>query len=130
MNADGSRNRFLTEGSSPRWSPDGTRIAFTREGEPKGNQIFVRWMDAEGATTQITRVEKAPAAITWSPDGQSIAFTMLVTQKQEWKIALPARPTGAKWTEDPKVVTWLDYRQDGQGFADEGFRQIFVVPAG
>ena len=26
MNADGSRNRFLLDGSSPRWSPDGTRL--------------------------------------------------------------------------------------------------------
>jgi len=55
---------------------------------------------------------------------------MLVTQKGDWTIRLPARPTGAKWTEDPHIVTWLDYRQDGQGFTDEGYRHIFVVPAG
>src|SRR5574341_96594 len=45
MNADGSENRFLTKGSSPKWSPDGTRIAFINEGEPRGTQIFVRWMN-------------------------------------------------------------------------------------
>jgi dipeptidyl aminopeptidase/acylaminoacyl peptidase len=55
MNADGSRNRFLTKGSGARWSPSGDRIAYTSQGEPKGSQIFVRWMDAEGATSQITR---------------------------------------------------------------------------
>ena len=49
VGADGSRNRFLTAGSGARWSPDGTRIAFTRSVEPHGSQIFVRWMDAEGA---------------------------------------------------------------------------------
>ena len=49
IGADGSRNRFLTEGAGPRWAPDGTRIAFTRSGEPRGSQVFVRWMDAEGA---------------------------------------------------------------------------------
>jgi dipeptidyl aminopeptidase/acylaminoacyl peptidase len=34
MDADGGRNRFLTEGSSPRWSPDGTRLAFVEEADP------------------------------------------------------------------------------------------------
>src|SRR5262245_26324872 len=56
MNADGSRNRFLLKGAGARWSPDGTRIAYLEAGEPRGTQLFVRWMDAEGATSQITRV--------------------------------------------------------------------------
>jgi len=56
MNADGERKRFLAEGSNPSWSPDGTRIAYTAQGEPKGSQIYVRWMDDEGATSQITRL--------------------------------------------------------------------------
>jgi Tol biopolymer transport system component len=42
MNADGSKNRFLVDGSAPVWSPDGTRIAYTASGEPAGSQIFVR----------------------------------------------------------------------------------------
>src|SRR5262245_38719784 len=44
MSADGTRNRFLTKGANPRWSPDGTRIAFLNDGEPSGTQLFVRWM--------------------------------------------------------------------------------------
>jgi len=49
MNADGTKNRFLTKGSGAIWSPDGTRIAYIDSAdEPKGAQIFVRYMDAEG----------------------------------------------------------------------------------
>jgi len=129
MNADGSRLRSLVKGSSARWSADGTRIAYLAEGEPKGTQIFVRWMDAEGAVTQITHVEKPPASLAWAPGGQSIAFTMVVPKRETWNIKLPARPEGAKWTEDPRIVQRLVYRLDRMGFLDEGYRQIFLVPA-
>ncbi|HEX9581303.1 MAG TPA: S9 family peptidase [Gemmatimonadales bacterium] len=129
MNVDGSRLRKLTDGSSPRWSPDGTRLAFLHTGEPRGTQLFVRWMDAEGATTQITRVEETPAGIAWAPDGGSIAFAMLVPKEERWSIKLPERPDGARWTDDPRVVTRLDYRQDRQGFTDDGYRHVFIVPA-
>jgi dipeptidyl aminopeptidase/acylaminoacyl peptidase len=130
MNTDGSRNRFLVDGSNAQWSPDGTRIAFTARGEPQGNQIFVRWMDAEGATTQITRIEESPSALAWSPDGNWIAFTMDVDDRPDFpRVSLPDRPDGAKWTADPKVVTRLTYRRDRQGYIDGGYRHVFVVPA-
>jgi dipeptidyl aminopeptidase/acylaminoacyl peptidase len=129
MNADGTRNRFLVEGSNARWSPNGDRIAYTAPGKPDGTQIFVRWMDAEGAVSQVTRVEESPGSIEWSPDGESVGFTMLVEQDNSWSIDLPSRPEGAKWTETPKIVERLSYRRDRQGFTDTGFRHIFVVPA-
>ena len=129
MNADGSRNRFLAKGSSPRWSPDGTRILFVNDGEPKGSQVFVRWMDAEGATSQVTRLSESPSSVRWSPDGKSISFAMLVRKPDSWKIDMPAAPSGAKWTDAPRVVRRMHYRQDRQGFMEDGFLHLFVVPA-
>jgi dipeptidyl aminopeptidase/acylaminoacyl peptidase len=130
MNADGGRNRFLTDGASARWSPDGTRIAFLHQGEPRGTQVFVRWMDAEGATTQITRVEESPSGPLWSPNGEWIAFSMNVDKNEApFRVSLPSRPEGAKWTADPKMVTRLGYRRDRQGYIDEGYRHLFLVPA-
>ena len=129
MNADGNKNHFLVDGSGPLWSPDGTRITYTAKGEPEGSQIFVRWMDDEGATTQITRLEKGPGGIAWSPDGESISFSMNVDGEPAWSVNPPGRPDGATWTEGPKVVTRADYRQDRQGFVDEGWQHVFVVPA-
>jgi len=129
MNSDGSKHRFLVDGSGATWSPDGTRIAYTAEGEPGGSQIWVRWMDAEGMETQITRVEKGPGSIEWSPDGTKISFTMNVDGEPAWTVTPPGRPKGANWTEGPKVVTRADYRQDRAGYVDTGWRHIFVVPA-
>jgi dipeptidyl aminopeptidase/acylaminoacyl peptidase len=129
MDSDGGRKRFLADGSDPVWSPDGTRIAYTASGEPRGTQIFVRWMDAEGATSQVTRVERAPSSLEWSPDGSRIAFTMAVEDAERWTVSLPPQPEGARWTEGPKIVDRLSYRRDRRGFVDTSHTHIFVVPA-
>ena len=129
VNADGSKNRFLVKGSNAHWSPDGSRIAYLADGEPKGTQVFVRWMDAEGATSQITRVTETPANVSWSPDGRSLAFTMLVKSETPWKISMPAQPEGAKWTPAPRIVDKLHYRRDRMGYVEQGTTQIFLVSA-
>ena len=129
MNADGTKNRVLVKGADAKWSPDGSRISYVAPGEPGGAQIWVRYMDAEGATTQITRLTEAPADVEWSPDGKSIGFGMLVRGTDTWKIAMPTPPRGAKWAEPPRVVTKVKYRADRQGFLEDGLRQLFTVPA-
>lgn len=129
MDADGSRNRFLMDGSSPRWSPDGTRILYMAEAEPNGQQLFVRWMDAEGATSQITREAETPADARWGPMGESIYFTLLVPDAAEFSIDLPAAPEGAEWTAPPRVVDRVHFRQDRVGFVEEGWTHVFRVPA-
>ena len=129
LNADGSQHRFLVKGSAARWSPDGKRLLYLAEGEPKGSQLFVRWVDAEGPATQITHVVEAPRGAQWSPDGKSIAFSMFVADSEKWSISMPAEPKGAKWTAAPRVVGTIHYRQDQVGYLEDGFTHLFVVPA-
>jgi len=131
INADGAEHRPLTTGNrndtSPRWSPDGSRIAYLSEVEEK-TQIFVRWMDT-GQTARITNLEQAPEAIVWSPDGRMISYSALVLGKGPHLADLPAPPAGAKWAEPAAAYDRLVYRFNGAGYLKPGFKQIFVVPA-
>ncbi|HKW10207.1 MAG TPA: S9 family peptidase [Gemmatimonadaceae bacterium] len=129
MNADGSHNRMLGKGASPVWSPDGSRIAFLKEGEPRGSQIFVRYMDAEGATSQITHTDDGPSDVRWSPDGKWLGFSMFVSSPKIWKIDMPEAPKGAHWTAAPRYETSLHFKQDRVGFMETGNRHLFVVAA-
>ena len=129
MNVDGSQHRFLSKGSDPRWSSDGKRILYIADGEPRGPQIFVRWIDADGPATQITHATDKVADARWSPDGKSIAFSMFMPEKDTWNISMPPAPQGAKWTGAPRVVETLHYRQDRIGFLEDGHTHLFVVSA-
>ena len=129
MNADGSKLRFLVKGSNAVWSPDGSRIAYLAEGEPTGQQLYVKYMDAEGAITQVTHVQRSPGGPRWSPDGKWLGFTMFVPKESTWKIDLPSAPTGATWTKAPRIVDNVLYRADRTGYLDMGYTHVFVVPA-
>ncbi len=144
VNADGSRGRYLTEGTSPRWSPSGERLAFLACGTPGGDrsaltdcapgahqQIYVRIMagDGSGAITQVTRLTEDASNIHWSPDARQVAFTQFVPEQGGWRLDLPGKPEGATWTDEPRVIDQADYRQDRRGFDRHGSVHIFVVPA-
>jgi acylaminoacyl-peptidase len=131
INSDGTEHRPLTTGNrsdaSPRWSPDGARIAYLSDADGK-QQIYVRWLDT-GQTARITNLEQAPDAIAWSPDGKMISFSALVPGKGPHIAELPAAPAGAKWADPPAAYDRLVYRFNGAGYLKPGYRQIFVVSA-
>jgi dipeptidyl aminopeptidase/acylaminoacyl peptidase len=129
VNADGTDNRPLRSEaknfSQPRWSPDGTRIAYvsSADGSP---QLYVRWMDS-GQTALLTNLTEGPDDIAWSPDGKSIAFTQLVLLDKKPLAAPPSRPEGAQWAPPVKVIDTVTYRADGAGYLESGFQHVFVV---
>jgi dipeptidyl aminopeptidase/acylaminoacyl peptidase len=76
MRGDGSERTPLGKGYQPDWSPDGTRIAFTRAN--RGTELYRIWsMAADGTGAQpLTprRRGSVDADPDWSPDGRQLAY--------------------------------------------------------
>lgn len=113
--------------SSPRWSPDGKRLAFVSAFDG-ATQIYVRWMDT-GQTARVTNLPQSPSNLAWSPDGKWLAFTMFVPENKPPLASLPTPPKGATWGDAPKLVDDMIYRADGTGFLESGFSQVFLAPS-
>ena len=78
IDADGSGEVQLTNGedgeSSPRWSPDGTRVAFlAKRGEDEHTQIYVM-RNRGGEASPLTKHDSSVASFQFSPDGEHIFF--------------------------------------------------------
>jgi len=131
VSGDGKDERPLTTGaykdSSPRLSPDGTRLAYLSNRSGK-TQIHVRWLDSS-QEAQITESQQAPSNIVWSPDGKWIGYEARVPGKPDWNPKMPEKPAGAKWADPPIIVTKLRWRENGVGLIRPGYSQIFAIPA-
>ena len=131
LHADGSDHMKLTHSesneSSPRWSPDGSRIALVRSAG-EGAEIFVYWVD-EHRFARITQLDRSPRGISWSPDGTQIAFSMHVPEAAPTLVKPPQKPKGADWAPHPRVETRLKHEADGSGYMEPGYAHLFVVSA-
>ncbi len=119
----GNGNHF-----SPRWSPDGRRLAYASTAEGGAAQLFVRWIDT-GQSVRITGLPDSPSGIAWSPDGRRLAYAMNVPEDGPKLGSAPPKPEGAEWAKPLEVIDKVTYRADGTGYIKPGFDHIFMVDA-
>jgi acylaminoacyl-peptidase len=131
VRTDGSGHRPVTSGKfldvSPRWSPDGTRLAFVSN-RTGASQIWLRFMDT-GEMSALTNLATAPSALSWSPDGTQLAFVALVPGKPLVVGTPLAPPPGATWAAPPKYDDRLVFRFNDVGEVPRGFSHAFVMRA-
>jgi len=121
--------RRLTAGpkdGAPRWSPDGTTLAFLRpkDGRPQLHLLPL----AGGEAQQLTDVPKGASPAAWSPDGKTIAFTSTTTAAD---LAKKDKDKGDESKSDVRIVTQAEFRADDEGYLDPAeHSHIWTVPAG
>jgi dipeptidyl aminopeptidase/acylaminoacyl peptidase len=142
--------RPLTAGprdTSPRWSPDGRRLALLRAAEKDGKrqppQIDLLEMDG-GEARPITDLPKGCASPAWAPDGRTIAFSSTTLPKdlenetrgqrpgaRAQEAEAPSPESGGKLPphqSDVRIITRAVYRANGGGYLDpERHSHIWTV---
>jgi len=111
----------LPQPSSPRWSPDGKRIAYvlTKADLEKSAYDSDVWIiDADGTNgRQLTRARGADFRPRWSPDGKTIAF---LSDRDGRNAIWLLDPTGGeprKLAEGPTPLREYEWSPDGKSIA-------------
>lgn len=149
--ADGGEPaRQLTVGAkndtSPRWSPDGRRLAFLSDRgavlqaggggakpgkaeapEEGGTQVWVLPVADGGEARQVTDLPMDVEAVDWSPDGRRLAVVSRADSTEPEK--KPDRKPGDPPAPDTRLIDTLSYQFNGAGFIYERFTRLWLVDA-
>ena len=123
--AGGAPRRFTTgpgRDTAPRWSPDGARLAFIAEREPRQKpQLYVIPADG-GEPVRLTTLSNGVADPLWSPDGSHLAFVSRVGGWQE-----PDSAEEKLWSKPARIITTMQYKFNNEGFTYDRRPHVFIV---
>ncbi len=114
--------------TNPRWSPDGSTIAFlsNRNETKKPSQVYLISL-AGGEARPLTSIQGAIGAVAWSPDGKRLA---LVVRKTDAEV-LEREKDEQKKKLGPVARHYdrLFYKLDGYGYLPKERWHLWVVDA-
>jgi len=122
---DGDRARPLTSGeadTAPRWSPDGSRLAFLRKGSGETDLPQVAILPLDGGEAKvITDFEVGASEISWSSDGTRIA-AVAAEWVEDWKdLSVEER------ARVPRRITEMGYRFDGRAWIHDKRSHVWSI---
>ncbi len=123
LDGSGSPRQFTSGGKSdvdPRWSPDGSELAFCSNRDGERRQLYVLPLGA-GEPRRLTNHKEDVTDVRWSPDGSRLAFVARVRDEAYEEEDERKRP--------PRKVTRLQYKLDSVGWTVDRRPQIFTVAA-
>jgi dipeptidyl aminopeptidase/acylaminoacyl peptidase len=117
--------RELTSGSKrdaePRWSPDGSMLAFTsNRDDGKTMQLFVMPLSG-GEARRLTDLKENVTQAAWSPDGSTLAFVARVRD--------PAYDETDDRRRRPRRLNRLNFKLDHVGWTADRPQHLFTVKA-
>ncbi|MDH3293550.1 MAG: S9 family peptidase [Acidimicrobiia bacterium] len=123
VDLDGNNYYRLTEGhrdSGPRFSPDGTKLAFSRSEPGKPGKLMILDWPVGDVRLVAEFADGGPGDVLWL-DNRRLLMTA------------PQRPRGQHGVEDdelarrPKIITSFTYRFNGAGYIHDRPGQIWLV---
>ncbi|MBU9712012.1 S9 family peptidase [Evansella tamaricis] len=106
--------------TAPKWSPDGSTLAF-RSNRTGKNQVYLLHTDG-GEAIQLTDVKQGIGDFVWSPDGTKLALTI----RGEFKLTTDKEEDKKEDKSDVKVITRLRYKGDGVGIYNEDRTHVYL----